>query len=59
MKTMRIIYGIIFPILCIVLLAMLIQLNYVLIGLIIYAIGAFIWYQIWFNILGFIKTLNS
>lgn len=59
MIIMKIMYGIIFPVLCVVLLAMLIQLDYVLTDLMIYTMGAFIWYQIWFNILGIIKTLNS
>lgn len=59
MKTIKIVYGIIFPLLCVILLTMLIQLNYVLIGLMIYTLGVFIWYQMWFNIVKFIDTLNS
>jgi hypothetical protein len=59
MNTIRIIYGIIFPILCIMLYTMLLQLNHPMWGLLFYSLGAFMAYQIWFNIVPFVRVLNS
>ena len=53
------IYGIMMPVLCVLIDILLTRMNHGMYGLVFYAFGAFIWYQVWFNINNLINVLNS